>query len=103
MKVAVMCRVTDVFAFGSRNDTDMIYRIENGSYIKTGPFSLLSQECQDFIQHLLMVDPLKRYSAEEALNDPWFMSEEKIDTGIIPFNSTINDNSKNKSSHRMNG
>jgi len=31
----------------------------------------ISQECKDFINRTLTLDPNKRYSAMQALKDPW--------------------------------
>jgi calcium-dependent protein kinase len=36
----------------------------------------VSSECKDLIKHLLVVDPKKRYSAEQAIKAAWFKKKE---------------------------
>ena len=77
MGLCLIRRVTGLFPFGPRESGNMKSLIENGLFMWDGPFSRLSWNCRDLICHLLMVDPMKRYSAEEALNHPWFRSDEE--------------------------
>lgn len=58
------------------------YPFETMQQIMKGEYQLLnrdwknySPECKDLLQHLLCMDPIKRYSAKEALAHPWFNSE----------------------------
>ena len=49
------------------------------SYTQPVPFRRIdwksrSEELQDLVAQLLMLDPAKRISAEEALQHPWFQS-----------------------------
>ena len=37
-----------------------------------------SEEAKDLINHLIVTDPEKRFSAEEALKHPWFSKELEI-------------------------
>ena len=43
----------------------------------------VSEECKDFLRHLLKKNYNERCSISEALRHPWFSSQEKIDPGEI--------------------
>ena len=89
MGLCLIRRVTGLFPFGPRESGNMKSLIENGLFMWDGPFSRLSWNCRDLICHLLMVDPLKRYSAEEALNHPWFRSDWKSAVAIRAHNDSV--------------
>ena len=72
MGLFLICRVTGLFPFGSRRDAMLTEKIMSGKFTKNDLFNRLTKECQDLISHLLEVDSTKRYSAKEALKDPWF-------------------------------
>ncbi|KAK8817749.1 hypothetical protein WA538_004466 [Blastocystis sp. DL] len=69
--------VTGFFPFGSQRDAMLTEKIMNGLFARNDSFNRLTTQCQDLISHILEVDPMKRYSAEEALNHPWFRSDEE--------------------------
>ena len=89
MGLCLIRRVTGLFPFGPRESGNMKSLIENGLFMWDGPFSRLSWNNRDLICHLLMVDPMKRYSAEEALNHPWFGSDEESVVDIRSHNDTV--------------
>ena len=46
---------------------------------------MISEECKDLIAHLLVVDPKKRFTSEQALKHQWFkIQENRKDTHIAP-------------------
>ena len=77
MGLLLIHRVTGLFPFGSRMDAMLTEKIMNGLFARNDSFNRLTAQCQDLISHILEVDPMKRYSAEEALNHPWFRSDEE--------------------------
>ena len=59
--------------FGGDTDKEIMDKVIIGEYdLKTSPFDKLSSSGKDLIQKLLMIDPQKRLSAQEALAHPWF-------------------------------
>lgn len=71
------------FESKSGSGNDMITNIKRGLYtMKPEKWSRLSQECVDFTKALLQVDPEKRLTAEQALNDPWITKRQEISTEI---------------------
>lgn len=98
----MMCRVTGYFAFGSRNDARLKERILTGRFVDSGRFSMLTDKCRHLVYKLLQVNPAERYSAEEALNHPWFTSDEENDIPTLPLNESMEDRSAMVSSKRMN-
>jgi calcium-dependent protein kinase len=48
-------------------------KVAKGRYdLETSPFDSVSSSSKDLIKKLLVMDPKKRISAQEALNHPWF-------------------------------
>ena len=99
----MICRVTGLFAFGSRNDGELMERIKSGSFIRSDQFNRLTKKCQDFIINSLNVNPKKRYSADDALRDEWIWSDENNDSPIIPNEPGMNYRMEMVSSKRRNG
>ena len=98
-----MYRVTGYFAFGSRTDEKLIMNIRNGRLMESDRFKQLSVKCRNLVYRMLRVDPNQRYSAEEALNDEWFRSDEESSYNSPPNEMPIvSDSSLLVSSKRMN-
>ena len=98
-----MYRVTGYFAFGSRTDGKLIMNIKNGNLIESDRFKQLTVKCQKLVYRMLNVDPDQRYSAEEALNDEWFRSDEDSSYYYSPNEMpTVTDSSVLVSSKRLN-
>lgn len=63
--------------FAGDNDREIMDKVAKGKYdLEESPFDKLSNSGKDLIRKLLVMDPKKRISAQEALNHPWF--KEKI-------------------------
>ena len=61
--------------FNGDTDEEIMDSVASGKYETDIPqFTCLSENARDLISHLLKYNPLERYSAEEALNHPWFSS-----------------------------
>jgi calcium-dependent protein kinase len=59
--------------FGGENDKEIMERVAVGKYdIQSSPFNKVSKAGIDLIQKLLIMEPKKRISAQEALLHPWF-------------------------------
>ncbi|CAD8105530.1 unnamed protein product [Paramecium sonneborni] len=84
--------------FNGTNIDDLYRNIKNGYVDFTGcEWELVSQDAKSFIQKLLVVDPSKRISAEQALKDPWivcYKKEDRINTKNLENLSQFHNNSK---------
>ena len=61
--------------FNGETDKEILNKVAVGSYnFKASEWGGVSQQAKDFVKRLMEIDPAKRYSAEEALCDPWFKS-----------------------------
>ena len=59
--------------FAGDNDREIMDKVAKGRYdLETSPFDSVSSSSKDLIKKLLVMDPKKRISAQEALNHPWF-------------------------------
>ena len=59
--------------FGGENDREIMDRVSTGKYdLQSSPFNKLTRSCIDLIQKLLIMDPKKRITAQEALAHSWF-------------------------------
>jgi len=56
--------------FGDSNK-ELFDKIISGKYSFTGEWDKISSEAKTFIKKMLVVDPNSRYTAEQALQDPW--------------------------------
>ena len=59
--------------FSGENDKEIMQQVAIGKYdLQSNPFNKCSKNCLDLIKKLLIMDPKKRITAQEALNHPWF-------------------------------
>ncbi|KXS10116.1 Pkinase-domain-containing protein [Gonapodya prolifera JEL478] len=64
------------FPFGAEEQPKAFRNIQAGKYYYPQEiWTYISPEARSFVDKLLVVDPSKRLSAEEALRDPWIASE----------------------------
>lgn len=62
------------FPFKGNTKKEMMFNILSGSYGLGGPeWDRVSPSAKAFLKHLLCYDPKKRYSAGQALKDPWIV------------------------------
>lgn len=65
--------------FYDKRRPKMIDKIMRAKYNFDAPvWKHLSDECQDFIRHLIVVDPKKRATAEQALQHEWIVGRAKL-------------------------
>lgn len=58
--------------FSGKNEREIIYKIKLGKFVyDKDDWKNISQGAKNLIKKMLIMDPSKRYSASEALNDPW--------------------------------
>jgi len=73
----MLCGFPPFFDDGS-NMSELFDQIMTGQYDFPEPYwTDISDEAKDLIEHLLVVDPMKRYTAEETLEHPWLKSAAK--------------------------
>lgn len=67
-------RISASFPFEHPNGTKMVQKILAGkfSFSEEEGWDSVSDDAKDLILHLLVVDPKERYTAEQALEHPWF-------------------------------
>jgi len=71
--------------FNGSNDKEIMDEVLKGEYDFNEPvWAEVSDAAQDLIRHMMEYDPVKRYSAEQVLNDPWFkmVLEDSIDKSM---------------------
>lgn len=62
--------------FHDDNQKALFNKIKNAEYeFHEEYWSEVSEEAKDLIRHLLKINPVERYTAEEALNHPWMLRE----------------------------
>eukprot|EP00300_Choanocystis_sp_HF-7_P012473 c17904_g1_i1.p1 GENE.c17904_g1_i1~~c17904_g1_i1.p1 ORF type:complete len:140 (+),score=40.37 c17904_g1_i1:3-422(+) len=78
--------------FHGKNEVELFQRVLNGRLKFPKPYwDIVGDQAKDLVGHLLEKDPEKRYTAQEALEHPWFadivgdVSEERlrIDTSLV--------------------
>lgn len=73
----------------------MYKKIKTASYSFDSPtiWKSISKEAKDLISKLLVADPKKRYTCEEAINHPWFkkfqQTNKEYQASIINFKPII--------------
>ena len=66
--------------FAGDNDKEIMDKVAIGKYdLETSPFDKLSKSGKDLIRKLLVMEPSKRISAQEALAHPWFKENKSRD------------------------
>ena len=59
--------------FAGDNDREIMDKVAKGKFdLETSPFDKMSNSGKDLIKKLLIMDPKKRISAQDALTHPWF-------------------------------
>ena len=73
--VVLYCVLSREFPFASEPAESLLKAVSTADYGFQGPVWLrLSGDVKDLIRRLLVVDPKKRLSAEQAMEHPWFSS-----------------------------
>jgi len=58
---------------GTATECEMWHNINTGTFeFNHGMWNTVSAEACDLINHLIVVEPAKRYNVQEMLNHPWF-------------------------------
>ena len=58
--------------FDAKSDKHMYTLIKAGRYqFHSDAWGCVSEEAKDLLSHMLVVDPAKRYTAQQALDHPW--------------------------------
>lgn len=82
--------LTGSMPYSGLSDHQIISNIKKNQLNLACPeMSLVSDRCKSFLNKLLTVNPHKRISAKEALNDPWFSQSSKNFTKIDEILSSI--------------
>ncbi|CAB9528315.1 MAP kinase-activated protein kinase 2 (Fragment) [Seminavis robusta] len=98
MGVIVYCMLGGYPPFRDPNRDKLFRKIRKGSYVyDERKWKHISQDAKDFIKRLLNTKPKERYTAEQALEDPWMQgsipSLEESDDGMSVSSGVISDNS----------
>lgn len=60
--------------FSGKSDDKILEKVAKGEFdFESEEWDYISESAKDCIRNLLMFDPTKRYSAEEALKSPWII------------------------------
>lgn len=81
--------------FKGHDSQSVIENVKTGKYSLTGDnWGMVSSQAKTFVQKLLVVDPLKRLSADKAIKDPWIstmlQSSEPANIEILKNISKLN-------------
>lgn len=75
MGVVLYILLSGKVPFPGRNELEIISNVVKGEFhFNHDAFKTVSPECKDLINHLLVKDVNKRYSAEEAYNHRWIQT-----------------------------
>jgi calcium-dependent protein kinase len=75
--------------FKGKRDRDVLHAVKKGKFSLSGPrWENISSEAKDFVRRLLVYNPSKRMTAEDALNHPW-LYRAKSDTESAPLDPEI--------------
>ena len=81
--------------FGGKNDKDILSRVTQGIVSTVGPeWDKISQEAKNLIKKMLEYDPKQRYSAKQALQDPWIIAHSATAHSDNLFDSSSLENLK---------
>jgi serine/threonine protein kinase len=70
--------------FHDDNQKALFKKIKNAEYeFHEEYWSEVSEEAKDLIRHLLKINPVERYTAEEALNHPWVSSIAAVSAAAV--------------------
>jgi serine/threonine protein kinase len=73
MGVVLYIMLSGKVPFPGRTEPEIVYNVIKGEYhFNYEAFGIISDQCKNFISKCLIKDFTKRYSATEALDDPWF-------------------------------
>ena len=73
--------VSGIPPFDGSNDNEILHKVLKGEFnFNYQPFKAVSSECKDLIKKLLVLNPDRRLTAQEALNHPWFYKASKINS-----------------------
>lgn len=62
--------------FRGQNDSEVLGKVMKGSYTLEGDaWEIVSEAGKNFVRNLMMLDTGKRYTAGQALNDPWIRDQ----------------------------
>ena len=69
--------------FRGRRDRDVLSAVRRGKYTLSGPrWENVSREAKDFIRRLLVYNPARRMTAEDALKHVWLQRAKLDSTGL---------------------
>ncbi|OMJ81538.1 hypothetical protein SteCoe_17944 [Stentor coeruleus] len=70
--------------FSGKNDDEIMSKVKKGTYNMNSPeWENVSEAGKEFIKKMLQYNPELRYSADQALNDTWFI-QSSSSTSLIP-------------------
>ena len=74
--------------FNGDSNNEIYDRVRSGQYrFPSVDWKYTSRESRDFIRRLILLDPSKRMTAEQALNHPWIARHNKNSTSTIVVES----------------
>jgi calcium/calmodulin-dependent protein kinase I len=95
--VIIYALLTGCFPFDDDDPQKMLDRIDKARYIWPKE-PQISASAQHLVQHLLVRDPSKRYTAEQALSHPWIQSKDvstlKFHTSYVNLLDAMNKKNK---------
>jgi calcium-dependent protein kinase len=72
MGVVLYIMLSGKVPFPGRTEPEIIYNVIKGEFhFDYSAFKTISEECKNFIRRCLVREYEKRYSATEAIQDPW--------------------------------
>lgn len=77
--------------FRGRSKEDIIVKILKAEYdFDSPPWKNVSRDAKAFIRKLLVLEPQNRYSAEQALRDPWINASHRRLTDLAISENALN-------------
>jgi calcium-dependent protein kinase len=89
--VILYIMLTGTPPFNGRNDREILQRVQQGKYSVSHPaFKIISDDARDLLDKMLTFDSVKRPSAQQCYDHPWFKKQNHTEKGKLDLSTMEN-------------